>query len=172
MEFIKRMKKREFIEIGLKTLASVLAAFVAIILMEGMIYGILLNAYVTNGTKSQSYKITDVDTTNYAYCVQKEDDGYYILYHTVGSLNDFWTCDSKLYTREQCENVKSENTVVYYNAPNAFEFSIEPYHYAIMIVLEGVVIGYFVYRFIKLGKTYKKIEKQFEETGTIEITNQ
>ena len=47
MEFIKRMKKREFIEMGLKTLAAILAAFLAIILMEGMIYSIELNALKT-----------------------------------------------------------------------------------------------------------------------------
>ena len=47
MEFINKMKKREFIEMGLKTLAAVFAAFLAIILMEGMIYGIQLNALKT-----------------------------------------------------------------------------------------------------------------------------
>ena len=40
MEFIKTMKKREFIEMTLKTIAAICACFIAIILMEGMIYGI------------------------------------------------------------------------------------------------------------------------------------
>ena len=48
MEFISKMKKREFIEMGLKALASLLAAFLAIILMEGMIYSIYLNDLKTN----------------------------------------------------------------------------------------------------------------------------
>ena len=60
MEFIKQMKKREFIEMGLKTLAAVMAAFLAIILMEGMIYGIKLNAFETKGSTSISNSGTTV----------------------------------------------------------------------------------------------------------------
>ena len=56
MEFIKQMKKREFIEMSLKALACLLGAFIAFILMEGMIYGIKLNTLIEN-TNEFYYKI-------------------------------------------------------------------------------------------------------------------
>ena len=79
MEFIKQMKKREFIEMSLKTLAALFAAFLAIILMEGMIYGIELNALKTKSTSS----VATSDSTT-AYCIKQEDDKYQ-SYHLCGS---------------------------------------------------------------------------------------
>ena len=46
MEFIKKMKKREFIEMGLKTLIAFFACFIAIVLMCGMIYSIGIKSYM------------------------------------------------------------------------------------------------------------------------------
>lgn len=171
MEFIKKMKKREFIEMGLKTLAALLAAFVTIILMEGMIYGIQLNAYTTKGSTA-SYVAGQFD----AYCIEKGDDSYVVLYHNVGDAisgeNTEWFCVStSRFTKQQCENLKTEARNVYYSAPNAFEFSIKPVHFVVMVIFIGLVSSYFVYRFVKLSSEYKKIETKFKETGTIEISN-
>jgi len=71
MEFIKQMKKREYIEMGLKALAALLATFLAIILMEGMIYSIELNALKTKGkTLSFNNQCTTL------YCIEESKDLY------------------------------------------------------------------------------------------------
>lgn len=71
MDFIKRMKKREFIEMALKTICAILASFLAIILMEGMIYGIQLNALVKNGS-SVTFITNDEKTDGtIAYCIER-----------------------------------------------------------------------------------------------------
>ena len=166
MDFIKRMKKREFIEMGLKTLAAVLAAFIAIILMEGMIYSIKLNAYVEKSTHA-SYVPAETE----AYCIKKGEDKYVVLFHNIGDSIDIdWSADSgTTLTKAECENLPVKE--IYFHAPNAFIFSITPVHYVVMILFVGVISGYFVYRFVKLSKEYKKVEETFEKTGTIEIKN-
>lgn len=70
MEFIKRMKTREFIEMGLKTLASVLAGLIVIILMEAMIYSIYMkkineNTSISGDATKASYYITEVGNDKY-----------------------------------------------------------------------------------------------------------
>ena len=167
MEFIKTMKKREFIEMTLKTIAAVLAAFIAIILMEAMIYGITINAYTTKGSGSITV------TKQYdAYAIKQEDDKYILLYHNVDNSNAGWSCaSSSRFTKEEVEAIKADARNLYYGAPNAFTFSITPVHYAVMFVFVAIVGGYFVFRFVKLSKEYKQIEKTYETTGTIEIEN-
>ena len=78
MDFIKNMKKREFIEMGLKTLAALLAAFLAIILMEGMIYSIQLN---TLKTKSESS--VAISSSTIAYCIEESEDYLGANYHQM-----------------------------------------------------------------------------------------
>ena len=75
MEFIKKMKKREFIEMGLKALASLLVAFMAVILFEGMIYSIQLNALYRSATS-----ITTKSDSTYVYLVPRAEDEYYMVF--------------------------------------------------------------------------------------------
>ena len=44
-------------------------------------------------------------------------------------------------------------------------------HYVVMAVFVSAVAGFFVYKFIMLNKSYKKIEEEFAKTGSIEISN-
>lgn len=173
MEFIKKMKTREFIEMGLKTLAAVLAAFLAIILMEGMIYSIELNALKTKGN---GYT---VQSTTVAYCLKEGEDKYLVLYYNEGSAKE-WSCASGTYLSKQdcidlADPVAQAETnspavkEVHFNAPNAFIFSITPVHYVVMAVFVAAVAGFFVYKFIALAKEYKGIEDNFKKTGTIEF---
>ena len=169
MDFIKRMKKREFLEMGLKALAAVLAAFLAIILMEGMIYGINLHAL-----KTQGGNYTANTSSTIAYCIEQEDDKYLVLFYNEdvdNAGNREWSAASDLISREDCTAKKLSVKDVKFKAPNAFEFSIEGFHFVIMGVFVGLVIGLFVYRFIRLGKAYKKIEEEFNATGTIAFNN-
>lgn len=171
MEFIKRMKKREFIEMTLKALAALFACFVAIILMEGMIYGIELNSLKKNATE-----ITATDSSStIAYCIKEGDDNYLVLYHTEGMKNDKgesaeWIAVEGM-SESQCEFLKTSNSVkeVVMHAPNAFTFSITPVHYVIISILIAGVVGFFVWRYVLLAKQYKKIEKQYQNNGYIEI---
>lgn len=165
MDFIKRMRKREFIEMTLKAIASILAVFAFVILLECMIYGIKLKAVSENmnGTKHSTKTI--------AYCI-KQDDNYLVLYHykdEEAGINS-WISD----TRSADELTEQELSVykIVDRAPTAFEFeTIEGWHFAVMAVLVVSVSGFFTYKFVRLGKSYKKIEEQFLKDGTIEITN-
>ena len=170
MEFINKMKKREFIEMGLKTLIAVLSAFLAIILMEGMIYGITLNQI-----KSKTSE-TKINNSTIAYCLKEAEDKYVVIFKNYDEDTDtfVWTSmKDKTYTRAQCDAMAGNDVKeVVFHAPNAFELSItSPIHYVVMAVFVSAVVGFFVYKFIKLSKDYEKIEDEFNKTGTIALTN-
>ena len=149
---------------ALKTICAVLGAFVAIILMEGMIYGIEMNALKTNGSTASSS--TDLTI---AYCIEVDDDQYFIVYYNEGMPSEWSAVGSDIRTRAECENIAAKEIV--FHAPSAFEFSITPIHYVIMSAFMLIVVGFFVYRFIMLKKEYDTIEDNFKKTGNIEIEN-
>ena len=166
MELIKQMRKREFIEMGLKATAALLAAFLAIILMEGMIYGIELNALLTKGQST----FTDNGST-IAYCIEQDDGLYNVIYYNEGASREWSSHKSQVMTLERIQSTDFQRSVkeVVMHAPNAFEFSITPMHFVVMGVFVSAVIGFFVYKFISLNKEYIKIQTNFEKNGTIEI---
>ena len=169
MDFIKTMKKREFIEMGLKTLAAVLAAFLAIILMEGMIYAIQLN-----GLKAGNQSTTKYPESTIAYCIKESNDKYSVIYKTYDEFNEkyVWSAiKGELLTKEQCKNMEGSVKEVVFHAPNAFDFSITSTHFIVMAVFLAAVGGFFTYKFIRIAKGYKQTEEQFLKTGTIEITS-
>ena len=166
MDFIKKMKKREFIEMGLKTLAAVLAAFLAIILMEGMIYSIKLNALKNGKTHTTN------STSTIAYCIKEGKDQYFVVYYNEDAPSEWQATEGQYKTKQECKEMEGSSVKkVYMRAPNAFELSITGVHYIVMSVFMAGVAGFFVYRFIKLSKTYKKIEEEFIKTGTVELEN-
>ncbi|MBE5741505.1 MAG: hypothetical protein E7351_03160 [Clostridiales bacterium] len=171
MEFINTMKKREFLEMGLKALASILAAFLAIILMEGMIYSIELNALKTKGHTG----VQSINTSTTAYCIKQGEDKYFVVYHNPDNAiegQDEWAAiagEQNYKTRAQCEALSAKEVV--FQAPNAFIFTIDAIDYVIMSVFVAIVAGYFVYRFLKLKKSYEKLVEEYKTTGTIEIVN-
>jgi len=154
---------------GLKTLTVILAAFLAIILMEGMIYGIKLNQI-----KSKTSE-TKVNNSTIAYCLKESDDKYTVIFKNYDEdANEvIWSCmKDKTYTKAQCDAMKGTDVKeVVFHAPNAFELSISGVHYVVMAVFMSAIIGFFVYKFVKLTKDYKKIEDEFNKTGTISINN-
>ena len=171
MDFVKKMKKREFIEMTMKTLIGLLVAFIVIILMEGMIYGIELHALKTKGKNSTSYSDSTI-----AYCMKEDEDKYFVIYYNPATDTNeaYWSAVAEDYkTRAQCEGKAESGNVVakeiVWHAPNAFKFSISASHYVVMAVFVAAVAGFFVYRFIALDKTYKKLEKTYAETGKLDI---
>lgn len=176
MDFIKKMKKREFIEMGLKTLAAILAAFLAIILMEGMIYSIYLNDLKTNPNRD-TYTTTENHTI--AYCIKEGEDKYFVIYYndnpnSKGLDRSEWSAKhDEFLTKQECLDLQDKNVTkayvkdVVFKAPNAFDFSISSVHYIVMAVFVAAVGGFFTYKFIALSKEYQKIEKEYKEKGTI-----
>ena len=174
MEFIKKMKKREFIEMGLKTLAAVLAAFLAVILMEGMIYSINLNAYKTVATTR-----TIIGGKTIAYCIEVEEDQYFVLCYNEGNDDPWSATKDSFLTKQECLDLANKELrasqgapavkEVVFHAPNAFEFSITGVHYIVITLFMSAVAGFFVWRFIALSNAYKKIEEQYKKDGTIEL---
>lgn len=168
MDFINKMKKREFIEMGLKAFAALMAAFLAIILMEGMIYGINLNAYKTKASTS-----TTLSGSTIAYCIEEDDDKFFVLFLSKDAEGkEYWSATQTRYTKAECEAMEvSTVKEVVMRAPTAFEFTITPIHYVVMAVFVAAVAGFFTYKFVALTKQYNKIEKEFKETGTISLSN-
>ncbi|MBR6778689.1 MAG: hypothetical protein IKM43_00840 [Clostridia bacterium] len=168
MEFIKQMKKREFIEMTLKTIAAVLAAFLAIILMESMIYGINVNTL-----KTVEKNTTTHSSSTIAYCLKESDDKYFVIYYDETSQAQgeaLWFANAnKYYTKAECDALKVKE--VKYQAPSPFDFTITATHYVVMSVFVVAIGGFFAWKFVKLAKTYKDIEEEFNKTGTISITN-
>ena len=169
MEFIKQMKKREFIEMGLKAFAALLAAFLAIILMEGMIYGIKLNSIIN--PKTPISNILTQENKSTVYCFNEEDGLYTVVYHTGIEGYTPWIAYRKRLSLEDIQNPEFATFVkdVKMRPPNAFELSITGTHYIVMAVFIAGIAGFFTYKFISLNKSYKKVEENFLKTGAIEL---
>ena len=176
MEFIKKMKKREFIEMSFKTLIAVCACFVAIILMCGMIYSIGVKSFMKYGKNAV---MTTGETV--AYCIEVEDDKYFVLFYNpnakqdnkkASALSANQITDTSLRTKQECKELAVKE--VKFEAPPAsvvLDEFVEGWHIAIVAVVVAGILGYFVYRFIKLAKDYSQVEKEFKETGAISIEN-
>lgn len=173
MEFIKKMRKRENIEMAIKTAITVFACFLTVILMCGMIYSIGVNSFMKRGEGS-----IKLSTSTIAYCIEVEDDQYFVLYYNPDAnkgetLSGRAISDTSLLTKEECETMESVKEVVF-GAPPAhvvLDYLVKGWHIAIIAVVVAGVLGYCVFRFIKLGLDYKAVIKHFEETGEIEIQN-
>lgn len=173
MEFVKKMKKRELIEMSIKAIIAVLASLITIVLMEGMIYGIELNTYLKNSKSAIKQSNLTV-----AYCIERAEDEYFVMFYNPTDESksgmEVWSAQSfetKKYSHQDCLNLQGEVKEVKFGAPNAFTFSITPVHFVVMGVFVGLVAGYFVYRFVALNVNYKKYIKTVQEKGTIEIEN-
>jgi len=174
MDFIKKLKKREFIEMGLKALTSLIFAFIAIILMEGMIYGIYLKAYMDKGTKSAL--ATD---SSIVYCIEDGKNPktnkteYFVLIYNEGTVKDpsNWSASAELRYSEAQIKHEFRNSTIKWHAPSAFKFTMSPVHYIVISVFMLSIAGLFAFRFVKLYRTYAEIETTYKKTGVIEISN-
>lgn len=170
MEFIKNMRKREFIETTLKFISALCASFIAIILMEGMIYGIFLNSLTAGKNNSLS------TVTNCTIFVHQTGEDEYTMLSKMPEVEGLaawssWTGVSENTVNEKINQLMHNNSgpTVHYRLPNAFELVIDGMHIAVMSIFVLLVVGYFSYRYIKLDKSYKQVEREFKATGSIEI---
>lgn len=101
MEFIKRMKKREFIEMGLKTAIAILLGIIVIFAMEAMIYNIHIKAIKKVDTaysnpKTVEYYIEKVNSDSYN--VYEHDPSYSGLNWRVSKKVSKANLDAMCYT--------------------------------------------------------------------------
>lgn len=82
MEFIKRMKKREFIEMSLKLTIALLVGIVLIFAMEAMIYGIHIKAMADKD--SYGYNNSSVE-----FYIEKVNKNSYNIYKTDPTAKGF-----------------------------------------------------------------------------------
>ena len=169
MEFLKRMKKREFIEMGLKTAIGVLLGIIVIFLMEAMICNIYMDAI--NGV--ESYASTPDESVYYV--IDNKDDTYDIYINYQPDEADTWARVSDNLSKEAYEklwqdggNLKEAKKVIY-RAPNCFDIYINGIHYAVMIVFILAIGGVYAWRFTLISKEYKKLERKFNKTGKVFI---
>lgn len=83
MEFLKRMKKREFIEMGLKTAIGILLGIIIVFLMEAMIYNIYIDA-INSATKYSG------KPENAVYYVVENGNNTYDIYLHYDDENSNW----------------------------------------------------------------------------------
>ena len=158
MEFLKKMKSREMIEMSLKTIFAVIVALVLIILMEGMIYSIYMDKIDKNHPTS-GY----VPQQCVAYCEEVAEDEFKIYLHN--SEAGSWSTKAYNESREQIENAGYGEVI--WRTPNAFEVSINGVHYVVMAVFVAGVLCFYGWRFFKLNKEYKAFENKYKKTGKI-----
>ena len=158
MEFLKRMKSREMIEMGLKTIVGVLLGLIIIILMEGMIYTIYMKKIVATAESQQTILIEQT----IAYCEEIDTDEYRV-YLFNDSENGGWQLSKTNMSKSEIEG-KGYKSVVWHK-PNAFDVSIKPIHFAVMGGFIVAILGVYGWRFYKMDKEYKSMERKYKKTG-------
>lgn len=157
MDFLKKMKCRERVEMSLKTISAVIVGIALIFLMEGMIFSIHM-------TKINENKVSQfIVTTSTAYCEKIKDNEYKV--YLYNSEYDSWSVCASSFTKEQIDSTKYYQVV--YDKPNAFDVSINLTHYIVMAIFISSIIGYYGWKFYKLNVDYKKLEKRLKIKGTI-----
>lgn len=148
MNFLKKMRTRERIEILLKTIASTILAVVTIFLLEGMIFKI----YMTRIEENKLFQLNA--SVHIAYCESVDDNNYKVYLHNTESGS--WSTHISYFTKEQITDAGYASVI--YRAPNAFDVSINTSHYVLMAIFVSAIIGFYGWRFCKLNQDYKKLE--------------
>lgn len=156
MEFLKKMKSREMIEMSLKTIAAVLAGLILILLMEGMIFGVYMN-HIDKNKATQWTPQTCV-----MYCAEQADGTYDLYIHDVE--NGSWQVKQDV---EKANIATDGFKDVIWRAPNAFDVSIKGVHYFVMAGFIVAILGFYGWRFYRIHKEYKGFEKKLKKTGNI-----
>lgn len=157
MEFLKKMKSREMIEMSLKTIVAVLLGIILVFLMERMIYSIYMNKIEEN--KASQYVASDC----IAYCEEIGEDEYKVYLHNESSGS--WHIKITNVSKEEVESDGYAGVV--YRKPNAFDVSMSGTHYIVIAVFMVAILGFYGWRFYKLHNEYVRFEKRYHKTGKI-----
>lgn len=130
MEFLNRMKKREYVEMGLKTAIGILLGIIVVFLMEAMIYNIYIDA-IKSTTKYSGkpeaavYYVVENDNSTYdVYLHYDDENSNWALNYNDLSQDDFdekmiaergalYGTDSTLYKIVVNEGATNETTYEY-----------------------------------------------------------
>lgn len=115
MEFIKRRKTREFIELGLKALASVLAVLMLAILLEAMIYSIFMKKI--DDHKSSSYG----PGTYNLYIAETDDNTYNVYIRSWLTGQDEWTRYMSEVSQETLNEFMRDAGIMYNKSYNLYK---------------------------------------------------
>jgi len=94
MEFLKCMKKREYIEMGLKTAIGVILGIIVIFLMEAMICNIYLDAI--NNVSNYQYSADE----SVCYVIENKNDTYDIYLNYQPEDADVWVRVKMIFQRQ------------------------------------------------------------------------
>ncbi|MBQ3502469.1 MAG: hypothetical protein IJA72_02280 [Clostridia bacterium] len=156
MEFLKKMKSREMVEMTLKTIAAVMAGLILIILMEGMIFGVYMN-HINKNKATQWTPQTCV-----MYCAEQDNGNFDLYIHDVN--NGSWQVKKDV----EKANIDTDGYKdVIWRAPNAFDVSIKGVHFVVMALFIVAILGLYGWRFYRINKEYKGFEKKLHKTGNI-----
>lgn len=95
MDFLNKMKKREYVQMGLKTAIGILLGIIVIFFMEAMIYSIYMDAIENNKRNSGNsqravYYVVDNSNSTYdVYLNYDEPSGAWSLHHDNLSKDDY-----------------------------------------------------------------------------------
>lgn len=161
MEFLKKMRSRDMIEMGIKTVMSIILGLILIILMEGMIYHIHMNKIeeTLSGKGTQSSD----PANSIAYCEQIDTDKYRIYEYHTGS--DGWQIANIDLSKDEIHLKRYKDVV--WRKPNAFDVSITPIHYVVMAGFIVAILAVNGFGYYKIQSDYRKYVKKFNRTGNI-----
>ncbi len=157
MEFLKKMRSRENVEMVFKTICAVLVGIILVFLMERMIYGIYMDKIKEN--KASQY----IASQCVAYCEEIEDGTFKVYLHNTKSGS--WHIKAYDESKALIESAGYKDVV--YRTPNAFDVSITGVHYIVIAVFIAGILGFYGWRFYKINKEYTKFEKKYKKTGKI-----
>ena len=147
MEFLKRMKKREYIEMGLKTAIGVILGIIVIFLMEAMICNIYLDAI--NNVSNYQYSADE----SVCYVIENKNDTYDIYLNYQPEDADVWVRVKNDISKADYEALKQPGELldsakkVINRAPNCFDIYMNGVHYAVMVVFILAIGGVYAWRF-------------------------
>lgn len=157
MEFLKKMKTRDTVEMVLKTIAAFILGIMLIFLMEAMIHGIYIRKVKENTSG------TLIAEQSIVYCEEVENDQFRLYIHDLE--NDSWQVHA---TPKSEAWVKSAGfKEVHFRIPNAFDISISGLHYVFMGIFLVAILGFYGYRFYRLNRDYAKFSAKLKKTGKI-----
>lgn len=155
VEKLLKERKQGIIRLIFTSSISFIVAVLFVIALEGMIYGIYINAAKT--TKSVAYS---PDTT-IAYVDKNKEEGKYRVYYYNETYSPQWC--SQLIDESERQNLENAVSKVVNGAPSAFELSITPTHYVVIALFLGAVACFFVFKFVDFNNNFKLAKKELEK---------
>ncbi len=155
--FLKRMRRRECVEMVLKTLTALFVGVIVAIAMEYMIYGIYLrNIPVVSSN-------TLISSSEYVlYCDENPKTDTYTIF--INDEMDNWF----VYKTNVTEQELDENYRFFskeFRRPSMSELYLDTDHYIVIGAFLGIILIVYVGLFIAMLSAYKRLMRRYALTG-------